>query len=692
MTAAHPRLTATFMLTLSLVFAARADAADPLIDLLPDDAIAALHIPRPSRALAPAVLTPLFETLAPDKRTARLWTDAVKRLPGAVLIGAVAPHGRDLADVDVIIVLSLRRPGVSLDDLVDKTLLPAILAAFGVPPDAARLDRGGNATQIYIRPSDRPVFAFAVRDKLAFGSTNPQFVLRWKAGAWPPRRWIDLPGVRRMLARLPAAPSARILFNPLPLVGRIEKPKPNSGLELALKVLAPEDVQAAAADLSWHGAALTVEVNVALADECHGVARILTRPPSMPRSLGVFPPDFLAVARVGFGSGASVVRELYTLTDRFDEAISAEYRMELAEFNKEIGVDFEQGLLGNLVGEMAFGLRVDFTRRNPIGWAAVFPLRDSAAFSGQLDRLIAHFNLTFETSGETDPPVRTATGTYPFAMLVRDGRLIIADTSETIVDITAYAAEAGDDDRPAAPNLRACLAALGQPNQFCAMLDVDQLRRRVPILPMAVGSKLAPLFAKGSIGASWTFEECCARLTVRWAFANASDPKRKEHSRRASDANSTVAADALVTLMRSAVASAGAARRQSQRIISQSNMRTLGMALYVYAEKHHDDFPKSLSDLLRAVPDITSLDRLVSPYDGRGPKSIDDVEKQSYLIYRPGLSTKSDPHEVLLAERDSGDRGGANFLFVDAHVEFIAEPRALELLQAIRASASEVRP
>jgi len=690
MTPAHPRLTGVLMLTLGLFSALRADAADSLIDLLPENTLAALHIPRPQRALAPAVLTPLFETLAPDKRTARLWTDAVKRLPGAVLIASVAPRGRDLADADLIIALSLRQPGASLDDLVDKTLLPAILAAFGVSPDAARLDRGGNATQIYIRPSDRPVFAFAVRDKLAFGSTNPQLVLRWKAGAWPPRRWTDLPGARRVLARLPAAPSARIVFNPLPLVRRIEKPKPNSGLELALKVLAPEDVQAAAADLSWHGAALAIEVHVALAEECHGVARILTRPPSTPRSLGVFPPDFLAIARVGFGSGASIVHEIYALTDRFDDAISAEYRTELAEFNKEISVKFEQELLGNLVGEMAFGLRVDFTRRNPIGWAAVLPLRDSAAFSGQLDRLIAHFNLTFETSGETDPPIRTATGTYPFALLIHDGRLLLADSAETLVDITTCAGGTGDP--PVAPNLRACLTALGQPNQFCAMLDLDQLRRRVPILPMVVGPKFAPLLAKGSIGASSTFEEHAVRLNLRWSFANASDPKRKDRPRSASDAPSTVAADALVTLIRSAVASAGAARRQSQQIISQSNMRTLGMALHTYAEKHHGAFPESLSDLLRAVPDIASLDRLVSPYDGHGPKSIDDVERQSYVIYRPGLSTKSDSREIVLAERDPGDRGGANFLFVDAHVQFIAEPRASELLQALRTGASEVRP
>ncbi len=51
------------------------------------------------------------------------------------------------------------------------------------------------------------------------------------------------------------------------------------------------------------------------------------------------------------------------------------------------------------------------------------------------------------------------------------------------------------------------------------------------------------------------------------------------------------------------------------------------------------------------------------------------------LIFRPGLTTKSDPREILLAEREVTDSRGANFLFVDGHVEFIKEPRASELLE-----------
>ncbi len=112
--------------------------------------------------------------------------------------------------------------------------------------------------------------------------------------------------------------------------------------------------------------------------------------------------------------------------------------------------------------------------------------------------------------------------------------------------------------------------------------------------------------------------------------------------------------------------------------------------MYVYAEKHDGAFPDSLSDLLRAVPDAISLDQLVSPYDGQGPRSISDVDQSCYILYRPHLSTKSAPTEVIMAEREA-QRDGANFMFVDGHVELIQEPRASELIQLIRDGAEQVR-
>ncbi len=675
------------VLALAMVLGAGAHAAadSRLLDAMPNDAVAVLAVDFPQRALPPSLLEPLLNALAPTKQAAQKVLAAVKRMPGGFAIGMVPPSTDDRPPV-VIAAMDLSKPGIEFDAWLENQVMPSLEAMAGTPVAGAfRLEEGKDAGRIIRVADNKPVFSVLVKGKIAFASNKPPLVLQWRRGEYPKKRWTGLPGMRRMIKHLGAGPAMRLLFNPKPLHRYLpQKPKPNSDEALLLKVLSPQDVEAAALDLNWTRRGLTVRMAIALAEECKGIAAVLDRPPSEARCLGIFPDDFQMLGRIGWTNASGLFDGLYELTDQFDKTISAEYREELAEFRKEASVYWDTDLLGNLVHEVAFGLRVDFTRRNPIGWAAIFPLRDEQTFSRQLEALIAHYELTFKDEDVESPRVRTAVGTAPISMAVTSGLLILADGPDTIVDIAKRTGRK-TQGRPAGKTLARCYEALGEKNQLAFVLDIEKLRHNVPFLPAAVGPALAPLFAEGAVGTAMTLEDRVARVDLRWDLVS-SGAARQDLTTPAPGGD-----EAMATLVNILAKSFVAARQQSKRIVSMANMRAIGQSFHMYASQHKGEFPESLEALLRAMPDSVALEVFTSPHDGTGPTSIDEVETKSYLIYRPGLSQSSVPLEIILAERNVVDGRGANFLFVDGHVEFIAEPRAQELIDLIEAGADEIR-
>jgi prepilin-type processing-associated H-X9-DG protein len=670
-------------------------AAETLIDLIPDDAVVMLQIERPQRVLPPKLIEPFFGALADNKTTAAAWVEAVKRIPGPLVIGFFAPPpDKDLSDF--FIFMGLTGPGVDAHDLIEKSFLPAVQATARDESGLTLKFRKDGEIGRLLDPNDVPVFAYAVKGKVAFGSTKVQLTSRWLHGDWPKSRWVAEPGVRRMVGRLPKEFSARVLVNPVPLVAQLRKPAPNSLEELAMKVFAPADFQAAAVDLTWGMEIISLRATVALADECHGLVRVLARPTTPARVLGVFPEDFVAVGRIGWNSAADLVDGIYAVTDEFDETISAEYREELAEFKKETGVDWDQGIIGNLVGELAFGVRLDFTRKNPIGWSVVFPLGDEAGFREQFDKLTAYFDLQFEDTEKDGVVVRktkVAKGEPPrdvqlppaasflsegFYLALDHGLLITGSNAEIVADVAKQAA-AGKQPLPAAPNLRACYTVLGDPNHMALMLDIEQLKNKAPFVPLAAGPLMGPLLTRGFVGLSASVHEHVAKVDFLWSLRNAAgkQPEAKTSAPAPIDTD-----EAIASLIKTMGASIANARRQAQQTLAAATMRNIGQALQLYAQEHKGAFPESLEALLRAQPDLLSPKTLTSPYSGKGPKSLDEVKAKSWFVYRAGLNATSKADEVVLGEREVHD-GGANFLFVDGHVEFIPEPRATELLKVI---------
>ncbi len=685
---------------------ATVSARDNLIEMIPDNAFVALYIERPQRVLPETLIKPIFSAFCENETDVTALVEAIKRIPGPTLIGVIAPpppNGND--EPDIFFAMDLTGPPVEADELMEKVFLPG-LNAFRNPDSPStqslKLEKGKTSSRVLM--GGEPLFSYAVKGKVLLGATKPQLPLRWARGEWPEQQWFKMSGVRRMLGRLPDEFSARLFINPVPLFQFIEKPRPNSPDEAMLKALVPEDILAGAIDLNWDRWTLSVRATIALVEECQGVARVLAKPAHSARALGVFPEDFLAVGRMGWKSAAGIFDTIFTITDRFDETISAEYREELAEFEKETGVDWDTGILGNLVGEVAFGVRVDFTRKSPIGWAAVFPLSDAAKFREQFDKLAKHFELPIEeievdgirVGKTTTVEAQTAGGgvhssiaTSPFTtffLAQNHGVWVVGSDAETVADIVKRAAS-GLKAQPTGANLRACYDRLGDPNHLAVMLDVEQLRKRVPAIGMAVGSKLAPALAEGFVGAAVTTADHVANLELCWSSRSAGAKRRETQGAEMPAVSSE---QVMIELGMSFARSLARARLMSQRVVSMNNMRGIGQALYIYASEHDGAFPDSLENLLRSSPDALSLTMLVSPYDGRGPKSIDDVNRKSYVIYRPGFGISSAPTEVILAERTVHD-DGANFLFQDGHVEFIKEPQASRLLELIAAGEEQVR-
>src|SRR5262249_15029876 len=146
--------------------------------------------------------------------------------------------------------------------------------------------------------------------------------------------------------------------------------------------------------------------------------------------------------------------------------------------------------------------------------------------------------------------------------------------------------------------------------------------------------------------------------------------------------------DSIAQVLQAAMGGADTARLHAQRQISMSNMRGIGQSLYIYAQTHGDSFPPDLAEVVRGG--MIGVQQLTSPYDGAGPTSADDVAEKCAYIYRPGFRTSDDPTQVVAAERSVQAGEGASFLCLDGHVEFVAEPRASELIAKIQSGEKSI--
>lgn len=112
----------------------------------------------------------------------------------------------------------------------------------------------------------------------------------------------------------------------------------------------------------------------------------------------------------------------------------------------------------------------------------------------------------------------------------------------------------------------------------------------------------------------------------------------------------------------------------SQRVVSGTNLKSIGAAAYVYANDHDGRFPPDLETLIREAD--LSPKMLESPYTKSAPGPD--------YYYVSGLSDRIEkPAETLLAfDNPRLVRDKINVLFVDGHVELMDPPAFARVLRA----------
>ena len=140
--------------------------------------------------------------------------------------------------------------------------------------------------------------------------------------------------------------------------------------------------------------------------------------------------------------------------------------------------------------------------------------------------------------------------------------------------------------------------------------------------------------------------------------------------------NDAMGSDARRVLWQSFTASLGASREQAKRLVSAANVKGIVVSCLIHANEHKGAWPDAVSQLVQNGS--CALDQFDSPFrDQTIMLTVDNVDRESYYLYRPG--TGLDPREVVVCERELRG-GGANFAYADGHVEWVEGERAVQLL------------
>ncbi len=110
------------------------------------------------------------------------------------------------------------------------------------------------------------------------------------------------------------------------------------------------------------------------------------------------------------------------------------------------------------------------------------------------------------------------------------------------------------------------------------------------------------------------------------------------------------------------------ARGQARRVVSATNLRSIGVAAMIYANDHKGSFPPDLQTLID--------DQSISPKQLISP--LDDSGAECSYVYIGGQDPDKirEPYRAILAYEnpENYDGEGTNVLFLDTHVEFMKMP------------------
>lgn len=123
--------------------------------------------------------------------------------------------------------------------------------------------------------------------------------------------------------------------------------------------------------------------------------------------------------------------------------------------------------------------------------------------------------------------------------------------------------------------------------------------------------------------------------------------------------------------------------RPTRSTMCAVNLRSIGLGVLVYADRNNGQFPSELATLLHVG--LCAEMEFICPFANHKPPACD-------YYYVTGL-TADDPDDWIVAYADPtyAKGKGANILYCDRHVTFVAEPRFSQKLQRFKAAYEQAR-
>jgi competence protein ComGC len=102
------------------------------------------------------------------------------------------------------------------------------------------------------------------------------------------------------------------------------------------------------------------------------------------------------------------------------------------------------------------------------------------------------------------------------------------------------------------------------------------------------------------------------------------------------------------------------------RVDCANNLRTIGLAMYIYARENNGEFPPSLDTLYseQYLGDVSAMNCPSNKTTG--------TRKDPDYMYTPGLTVRDESRTVLVRDRDDNHAGGGNILYVNGTIEWKA--------------------
>ncbi|MGB2987267.1 MAG: DUF3352 domain-containing protein [Phycisphaerae bacterium] len=507
-----------------------------------------------------------------------------------------------------------------------------------------------------------------VRDGIIFGSSVPGVAEGWQDGANAADSFVDSDEFTRLSAGRSAPVGTMVYVDTRSLTPLAAMPL-NQTLPNLYEALQLDLVESIALITGGPVRPGPLRLAVGIREAKKGVWHLLASTPSKTTLARAFPPETTLFLHGSMTRASNIVEDIKAFAAAIDPEITDEYDRERVEFKRDIGLDPEGEFLANFVQAWAFGADVDTERfDNPM---LVFQLASTNAFKTHMHTLRVMYQLENSSMSYRGVTIeRAARKPQPFSYAVVGDLLLVSPEQEAVVaGIDAILDQQGLDRTEA---YYAVHHRVGSPTSKFVYLDLGEMFARAiesgedPDIPPDV---LAIAKAGTAVGLAVVPHERMIALEL---------------------VSSDESAEAAIALVWHSIdASLEQARYQAARAMSTANVKGLLTSCLIYAADHKKRWPPSLQVLVQSgvLGDPSQAAKLLAnPYDvNRKPAQA------PYYLYRyieEPASVKDPAMEVVISEPEI-HHDGAVFGFLDGHAEWIASPRADELMAIMRSGRTK---